>query len=65
MGLGFLSFELHSAQWLKIAKNGVVSTRLLACLFARLLAPLTHSLVPHCSLRSRAPLRTFTHSLAC
>ena len=26
--------------------------------------PLTHSLVPHCSLRSRAPLRSFVRSLA-
>ena len=28
------------------------------------LAPLTHSLAPHCSLRSRAPLRSFVRSLA-
>ena len=32
--------------------------------FARSLAPLTHSLAPHCSLRSRAPLRSLVHSLA-
>ena len=32
--------------------------------FACLLAPLTHSLAPHCSLRSRAPLRSFVRSLA-
>ena len=35
--------------------------------FAHLLAPLTRSLAPDCSLRSRPPLRSrahFTHSLA-
>ena len=33
-------------------------------LFACSLAPLTHLLAPHCLLRSRAPLRSFVHSLA-
>ena len=32
--------------------------------FARSVAPLVHSLIPHCSLRSRAPLRSFVPSLA-
>ena len=32
--------------------------------FARSLAPLTHSLATHSSLRSRAPLRSFVRSLA-
>ena len=31
---------------------------------ARSLTPHTHSLSPHCSLRSRAPLRSFVRSLA-
>ena len=31
---------------------------------AHSLAPLTHSLAPYCSLRSRAPLRSFVRSLA-
>ena len=33
-------------------------------LFARSLAPLTHLLAPHSSLRSRAPLRSLVRSLA-
>ena len=32
--------------------------------FARSLAPLTHSLAPRCSFRSRAPLRSLVSSLA-
>ena len=36
----------------------------LAHLLARSLAPLTYSLASHCSLRSRAPLRSLTHSRA-
>ena len=36
----------------------------LAHLFARLLAPLTRSLAPDCSLRSRPPLRSLVRSLA-
>ena len=32
--------------------------------FARSLAPLTHSLAPDCSLRSRPPLRSLVRSLA-
>ena len=39
-------------------------TGLLARLLAHLLAPLTHLLDPHCSLRSGALLRSFVHSLA-
>merc|ERR1711954_28254 len=36
----------------------------LACPFARSLAPLTRSLAPDCSLRSRPPLHSLVHSLA-
>ena len=54
--------NLHSGlKWVKI---DVLSTGSFAPLFARLLAPLTHLLAPHCSLRSRAPLRSFVLSLA-
>ena len=45
-------------------ENPDVSTGPLARPFARSLAPLTHSLAPYCSLRSRAPLRSFVRSLA-
>ena len=57
--------------WSKTAKNIDCSTGPLARPFARSLAPLTRSLAPDCSLRSRPPLRSlvrslahFTHSLA-
>ena len=46
------------------AKNQDVSTGLLARPFARSLAPLTRSLAPNCSLRSRPPLRSLVWSLA-
>ena len=39
-------------------------TGLFAPLLASSLAPLTHSLPPHCSLRSRAPVRSFFFPLA-
>merc|ERR1712198_723910 len=39
-----------------------VSTGPIARPLASSLAPLTHSLVPHCSLRSRAPLRSFART---
>ena len=42
--------------------RGVMGHSLLRLLVS--LAPLTHSLAPHCSLRSRAPLRSFVCSLA-
>ena len=52
--------------------NRNISTGSLARPFAHLLAPLTRSLAPNFSLRSRAPLRSFirlfahfTHSFAC
>ena len=50
--------------WSRIIKNLDVSTRPLARPFACLLAPLTRSLAPHCSLHLRAPLRSHAHSLA-
>ena len=52
-----------NAQWFGKAKNQDVSTGPLACSFARSLAPLTHSLAPHYSLCSRAPLRSFVRLL--
>ena len=42
----------------------VTVTGPLACLFARSLAPLTHSLAPHYLLRLRAALRSLAYSLA-
>ena len=39
-----------------------ISSGFLACLFAHSLAPLTHSLAPHCRLHSRSLLRSFLHS---
>ena len=53
---------LHSG--LKLYEIDVYSTGPFARSLARSLAPLTHSLAPHCSLCSRAPLRSFAHSLA-
>ena len=55
------------ALWFWTFKNRNRSTGPIASLFARSLAPLTHSLAPHCSLRSRAPrahsfTRSVTHS---
>ena len=52
------------AQWARSTKNPDVSTGPLARPFARSLAPLTRSLAPHYSLRSRAPLRSL-RSLPC
>ena len=51
-----------AARWFTTAENRDVSTGPFR--IARSLAPLTHSLAPHCSLRSRAPLRSFVCSLA-
>ena len=53
----------QNAHWFRTAKNRDVSTESLAHLFARLLAPLTHTLAPYCSLRSCAPLHSFIRSL--
>ena len=50
-------------QWFWTSWNRNVSTRPLAHPLARSLAPLTRSLAPHCSLRSRAPLRSPTPEL--
>ena len=52
------------ARWVRKARNRDVSTGPLACPFACSLAPLTRLLAPHCSLRSRAPLRSLVRSLA-
>ena len=64
--------EKPNTLWLITAKNTDLSTGPLASPFARSLAPLTRSLAPDCSLRSRPPLRSlirslshFAHSLAC
>ena len=53
-----------SALWSKTAKNTDCSTGPLARPFARSLAPLTRSLAPDCSLRSRPPLRSLARLLA-
>ena len=50
--------------WSGTNKNQDVSTGPLARPFACLLVPLTRSLAPDCSLRSRPPLRSFICSLA-
>ena len=52
------------ALWSITAKNTDCSTGPLARPFARSLAPLTRSLAPDCSLRSRPPLRSLIRSLA-
>ena len=52
------------ALWSITVKNKDCSTGPLARPFARLLAPLTRSLAPDCSLRSRPPLRSLVCSLA-
>ena len=49
--------ETKTGLWARTIKNTNSSTGQLARPFARLLAPLTRSLTPHHSLRSRAPLR--------
>ena len=53
-----------TALWSGTTKNQDVSTGPLARPFARSLAPLTRSLAPDCSLRSRPPLRSLVRSLA-
>ena len=61
-------FECTDALWFRWLKNQDVSTgplaRSFALPFARLLAPLTHSLALDCSLRSRPPLHSLVRSLA-
>ena len=59
----FHSVACQRAQWFRTAKNRDVSSGTLARPFACLLAPLTHLLAPHCSLRLRAPRRSFVRSL--
>ena len=56
--------QTTGALWSGTNKNTDVSTGSLARPFARSLAPLTHSLAPDCSLRSRPPLRSLIRSLA-
>ena len=53
-----------NALWSMTTKNSDCSTGPLARPFARSLAPLTRSLAPDCSLRSRPPLRSPVRSLA-
>ena len=63
----FLSWRVAietAAQRGRTAKDWDVSTGPLAHLFARSLAPLTHSLAPDCSLHSRPLLRLLVRSLA-
>ena len=50
--------------WSGTNKNRDVSTGPLARTFARSLTPLTRSLAPDCSLRSRPPLHSLVPSLA-
>ena len=52
------------ALWSITAKNTDCSTGSLARPFTRSLAPLTRSLAPDCSLRSRPPLRSLVRLLA-
>ena len=52
------------ALWSGTNKNKDISTGPLPRPFARLLAPLTRSLDPDCSLLSRPPLRSLVYSLA-
>ena len=61
LGQGGSTSECVNAQRTSSTKNPNVSIGPLARPFARSLAPLTHSLVPHYSLRSRA---RFAHSFA-
>ena len=55
---------LVAALWSGTNKNREISTGPLARPFAHLLAPLTRSLAPDCSLRSRPPLCSLVRSLA-
>ena len=59
-----VSFHLSNPQWARSTKNTDWSTGPLARPFARSLAPLTRSLAPDYSLRSRPPLRSLVRSLA-
>ena len=54
----------NDALWSGTNKNRNIDTWPLARLFPHSLAPLTHSLAPDCSLRSRPPLRSLVRSLA-
>ena len=62
-----MAFSVHFARPTHIGQNDheidALSTESFAPPFARLLAPLTHSPALHCSLHSRAPLRSFVRSL--
>ena len=53
---GQQTFLNHRSLWPRISKNTDWSTGPLARPFAHSLAPLTHSIAPHYSLRSRSPL---------
>ena len=63
----FHTISTHSAAvhcGLKLHEIDVLSTGTFAPPLTRSLTPLTHLLAPHCSLPSRAPLRSFIRSLA-
>ena len=62
--IGFQGEAEIDPLWSGTNKNRDVSTGPLARPFARSLAPLTRSLAPDCSLRSRPPLRSLVRSLA-
>ena len=62
--VGITRQDETSALWAWINKNWDVSIGSLARPFARSLAPLTRSLAPDCSLRSRPPLHSLFRSLA-
>ena len=57
----FYHHNSNHARWFSTAENRDVRTRPLACPLARSLAPLTHSLAPHCSHRTACTI----HSFAC
>ena len=62
-GPGIFLHLCSTALWFRTATNPDKSTGPLARPITHLLAPLTRSLAPHCSLCWRASLRAFVHSL--
>ena len=60
----FLSANRAHAIWFRATKTRDVRTGSLARPFDHLLAPLTHSIAPPCSLHSRTPLCSFIYLFA-